>query len=121
MSIVYSLLVAQWLVCLDYSLQQQQREEMYSGKREKETIARLKQLKIIPLKEQAYLVSVDQFDKENISFPLDKSVALSRHLKIVLDDVPILDQHLLTFIEDKYPQRFDSIKKLLRKLGECLS
>ncbi|CAF1642134.1 unnamed protein product, partial [Adineta ricciae] len=49
--------IAQWLVCLDYSLQQQ-REQMrfnpdHDPKVEKETIEKIKQMKIIPIKQQS--------------------------------------------------------------------
>ncbi|CAF2658198.1 unnamed protein product [Rotaria sp. Silwood2] len=108
--------IAQWLVCLDYSLQQQ-REEMNYKERENDTITKLKQLKIIPLKDQSHLVSVDEFSKHTISFPPDKSTQFSKHLKLILDDIPILDEQLLNFIEDKYPRRVDSIKRLLLNLG----
>ncbi|CAF3697074.1 unnamed protein product [Rotaria sordida] len=108
--------IAQWIVCLDYSLQQQ-REEMNYKERENDTILKLKQLKIIPLKDQSHLVSIDEFDKHTISFPPDKSTPFSKHLKLVLDDIPTLDEQLLNFIEDKYPRRIDSIKRLLQNLG----
>jgi hypothetical protein len=90
----------------------------HDEKRERETITKLKQLKIIPLRQQPYLVSIDEFDELAIKLPLDKSTRYSKHLKLVLDDVPTLDEQLLDFIEDKYPQRVDSIRTLLRKLGE---
>ncbi|CAF1531360.1 unnamed protein product, partial [Adineta steineri] len=114
--------IAQWLVCLDYSLQQK-REQMHfdhehDEQEEKETIIKLKQMKILPLKQQSYLVSVNEFDKHAISFPLDKSVLFSKHLKLVLNDIPTLDEQLLNFIEDKYPRRYDSIKHLLQNLGK---
>lgn len=75
-------------------------------------------MKIIPLKQQSYLVSVDEFDTYAISFPLDKTIKFSKHLKTVLDDIPTLDEQLLTVIEDKHPRNFDSIKRLLQKLGK---
>ncbi|CAF4681057.1 unnamed protein product [Rotaria sp. Silwood1] len=108
--------IAQWLVCLDYSLQQQ-REEMNYKERENDTITKLKKLKIIPLKDHSRLVSVDEFDKHTISFPPNKSTPFSKHLKLVLDDIPTLDEQLLNFIEDKYPRRVDSIRRLLLNLG----
>jgi hypothetical protein len=90
----------------------------HDDKEEKETIAKLKQMKIIPIKQRACLVSVNEFDKYAISFPLDKAIRYSKHLKLVLDDVPTLDEQLLNFIEDKHPRRVDSIKRLLQKLGK---
>src|SRR5438105_1942202 len=90
----------------------------HNDKSEKETISKLKNMKIIPLKDQSRLVSVDEFDKNGISFPLNKSIAYSKHFRIVLDDIPTLDEQLLNIIDDKYPRRIDSIKKLLRKLGK---
>ncbi|CAF4156233.1 unnamed protein product, partial [Rotaria magnacalcarata] len=109
-------LVAQWLACLDYSLQEQ-REDMNYKERESETIAKLKKLKIIPLKDHSRLVSVDEFDKHAISFPLSKSNNFSKHLKLVLDDLPTVDEQLINFIEDKYPRRADSIQRLFQNLG----
>jgi predicted protein tyrosine phosphatase len=91
---------------------------MHNTTCEKDTITKLKQLKIIPLKQQTHLVSIDEFNKHAISFPLDKSIRFSKHLKLVLDDIPTLDEQLLHFIEDKYPRRFDSIKRLLQRLGK---
>ena len=111
------LLVAQWFVCLDYSLQQQ-REEMNYKERQNTTIAKLRSLKIIPLKEQPYLVSVNEFNKQTILFPFRNTARHSKHLKLVLDDIPTLDEELLNFIEEKYPQRMDYIKRLLRNLGQ---
>ena len=84
---------------------------------EKETIAKIKQMKIIPIKQQSRLASINEFEKYAITFPLDKSVKYSKHLKLVLEDIPTLDEHLLTFIEDKHPRQIDSIKQFLQKLG----
>ncbi|CAF3404047.1 unnamed protein product [Rotaria socialis] len=108
--------IAQWLACLDYSLQEQ-REEMNYKERESETIAKLKKLKIIPLKDHSRLVSVDEFDKHAISFPLSKSNKFAKHLKLVLDDLPTVDEQLINFIEDKYPRRAESIQRLFQNLG----
>jgi len=90
----------------------------HHDKEEKETISKLQHMKIIPLKGQSRLVSVNDFEKHGISFPLDKSTAFSKYFRIVLDDIPTLDEQLLNFIDDKYPRRIDSIRKLLRKLGK---
>jgi hypothetical protein len=90
----------------------------HDKKRETDTLTKLKQMKIIPLRQTSRLVSISEYDKYAITFPLDKSIAYTKHLKLVLDDVPILDEQLFNFIEDKYPRRVDSIKKLLQKLGE---
>ena len=91
---------------------------MHHATREKETIAKLKQLKMIPLKQQAYLVSVDEYEKHGISFPPPKSSQYSKHLKLVLEDLPTLDEQLLDYIEDKHPRQLESIKRLLQKLGK---
>ena len=110
-------LVARWLLCLDYSLEQE-RHEAHHLARERETIARLKKLKMIPLKHETHLVSMDEYEKQGISLPSVKSAQLSKHLKLVLDDLPTLDEQLLDFIEDKHPRQLDSIKRLLQKLGQ---
>jgi len=110
------LVVAEWLLCLDYSLRKS-REEAHHSEREKEIIAKLKQLKIIPLKQQTQFVSIDQFDKYSIAFPLDKKGKYSQHLRLVLDDRPTLDEQLFNYIEDKYPDQLEAIKRLLKKLG----
>ena len=116
-----NVLVAQWLVCLDYVLLNQ-RDPAHSGsmsehKRQEEIIAKLKQMKIIPLKQEQHLVSIAELDKGTVLFPLDKSNRYAKSLALVLNDVPLLDDQLLNFIEDNYPRRNDSIKKLLIKLG----
>ena len=90
---------------------------MSEHKRQEEIIAKLKQMKIIPLKQEQCLVSIAELDKGIILFPLDKSNRYSKSLALVLNDVPLLDDQLLNFIEDNYPRRTDSIKKLLMKLG----
>ena len=115
------MLVAQWLVCLDYVLLNQ-RDSAQSGamsehKRQEEIITKLKQMKIIPLKQEQCLVSIAEFEKGTILFPLNKSIPYSKSLALVLNDVPLLDDQLLNFIEDNYPRRTDSIKKLLIRLG----
>ncbi|UJR37109.1 hypothetical protein I4U23_029813 [Adineta vaga] len=113
--------IAQWLVCLDYSLEQQRKQIYFdhdhNEKNEEDTITKLKQMKILPIKQHSRLMSVNEFNKYSISFPLDKSIRFSKHLKLVLDDMPTLDEQLLNIIEDKYPRQLDSIKRLLRKLG----
>jgi hypothetical protein len=104
-------------VCLDYSLVEEQKE-MHHTIDKKETIKQLKKLKMIPLKHRSHLVSADEFEQLGISFPLEKSDRLSKYLKLILDDLPTLDEQLLDFIEDKHPRRIESIKRLLRELGK---
>lgn len=104
-------------MCLDYSLEQE-RHEAHHLAREKETITRLKKLKMIPLKHETHLVSVDEYEKQGISLPSAKSAQLSKHLKLVLDDLPTLDEQLLDAIEDKNPRQLESVKRLLQKLGK---
>lgn len=116
----FVILVAQWLLCLDYSLVQGRHDAHYFT-REKETINRLKQLKMIPLKHEAHLVSMDEYEKQGIMLPSAKSAQLSKHLKLVLDDLPTLDEQLLNFVEDKQARQLDSIKSLLKKLGKTFS
>ena len=82
----------------------------------------LKQMKIIPLKEQTRLVSIQEFHERAILFPLDKSTPYEKHLKLVLEDLPTLDERLIDYIEKKYPRRLESIKRLLKDLGKlCLN
>lgn len=81
------------------------------------TMAELKQLKIIPLRQQSRLVSLDEFENRAILFPPDKSIKFAKHLNIVFDDLPTIDDRLLDYIEDKYPRRLDSIKLFLTNLG----
>lgn len=88
-----------------------------SDQREQQTIDKLKRMKIIPTKQHSHLVSVNDFEGRAVVFPLDKSTAYSKHLRLVLEDVPMLDEQLLNIIEDKHPRRVDSIKQLLKKLG----
>lgn len=115
------LLVAQWFICLDYSLQQQ-REQLASAALQKkkmdETLAKLKKMKIIPLKSQAYFVSMEEYEKNTVLFPWEKSKKYSKDLKLILEDVPVIDSDLLAFIEEQHPRRLDSIRKLLQKLGK---
>ncbi|CAM4909922.1 unnamed protein product [Rotaria socialis] len=115
--------IAQWLLCIDYSLQQQRERPGFNNDQdddtEQTTIAELKQLKIIPLRQQSQLVSIDEFENRTILFPPDKTIKYAKHLKIVLDDLPTIDDRLLYYIEDKYPRRLDSIKALLTTLGLC--
>ncbi|CAF3529276.1 unnamed protein product, partial [Rotaria sp. Silwood2] len=51
-----------------------------------------------------------------IFFPFDKSIPYAKHLKIVLEDLPTIDERLLDYIEKKYPRRLESIKRLLKDL-----
>ncbi|CAF1666475.1 unnamed protein product, partial [Adineta ricciae] len=114
--------IAQWLVCIDYVLEQQQQEHEqsrggYSEKDESATINELKQLKIIPLRGQARLISMDEYNNEVILFPLPKINQYTKPFKIILDDISQLDERLLECIEAEFPRRYDSIVSLLRKLG----
>lgn len=81
------------------------------------TIDQLKQMKIIPLKDQIRLVSIEEFNQRTILFPLDKSSRFDKHLQIVLEDHPTIDERLIEYIEKKYPRRLESIKNLLKDLG----
>ncbi|CAF4228728.1 unnamed protein product, partial [Rotaria magnacalcarata] len=76
----------------------------------------LKKMKIIPLQHQSRLVSIEEFSQRTILFPLNKKTPYAKYLKIVLEDTPMIDERLLDFIENKYPRRFDSIKRLLKDL-----
>jgi hypothetical protein len=102
------------LVCIDYILQQQQESE----RAETTTIAELKQLKIIPLSGHSRLVSIDEYHEELILFPLSKTAQYKKPFKIILDDLPRLDERVLQYIEEKFPRRYESIESLLKKLGE---
>ena len=74
-------------------------------------------MKIIPLKQQTKLVSIEEMKERAILFPLDKSIAYEKYLKLVLEDLPTIDDKLLEYIEKKYPRRLESIKRLLQDLG----
>ncbi|CAF1649386.1 unnamed protein product, partial [Didymodactylos carnosus] len=50
------------------------------------SMAELKKMKIIPLRQQTRLVSVEEFDQRAILFPFDKTIRYEKHLKIVLED-----------------------------------
>ncbi|CAF0986825.1 unnamed protein product [Adineta steineri] len=108
--------VAQWFICLDYSLQEQHAFDRWQNKKD-DTFDRLKLLKIIPLQFSKHLVSLHEFQHDTIFFPLNKSTKYARHLRLILDDVPILDHRLIIYIEDHYSRRFQSCRKLLEKLG----
>ncbi|CAF3623985.1 unnamed protein product [Rotaria sp. Silwood1] len=114
-------LVAQWLLCIDYILQQQQESEQTRGSHnervETTSITELKQLKIIPLNGHSRLVSIDEYYEQVILFPLSKTAQYTKSFKIVLNDLPTLDERLLQYIEDKFPRRYESIVNLLKRLG----
>ncbi|CAF1121480.1 unnamed protein product [Rotaria sordida] len=116
--------IAQWLLCIDYILQQQQQQESEQSRGgqyervETTTITELKQLKIIPLSGHSRLVSMDEYNEEVILFPLSKKIQYKKPFKIVLEDLSRLDERLLEYIEDKFPRRYESIECLLKKLGE---
>ena len=107
---------------MDYSLQQQQREQPLSDnlqkKKMEETINKLKQMKIIPLKTHSHFVSIEEFEKNTILFPWEKSKKYNKDLKLILEDVPVIDEQFLNLIEEQHPRRLDSIRKLLQKLGK---
>ena len=115
-------LVAQWLLCIDYSLQQERERPGFNvdddNEWQKTTIEQLKQMKILLLKDQTRLVSIELFQPQTIFFPLDKSIIYPKHVRLVLEDLPTLDERLLDFIERKYPHRLESIKHLLKDLGK---
>ncbi|CAF1357013.1 unnamed protein product, partial [Didymodactylos carnosus] len=77
----------------------------------------LKEMKILPLQHQSHLVSINDYLTTPIFFPLEKSAKYSKHLKILLQDLPTLDEQLFTYIEQVHPQRLDNIKRLLKNLG----
>ena len=115
------ILVAQWLLCIDYTLQQQETEQSHGGQKERFTttaLAELKKLKIIPLSGQSRLVSIDEYHEEIILLPSPKTARYSKPFKIVLDDLPRLDERLLEYIEQVDPRRFESIECLFKKLGK---
>jgi hypothetical protein len=118
------ILVAQWFLCIDYSLQQEREQPGFNldenNSNEITTMDQLKQMKIIPLKDQSRLVSIEEFNQRAILFPLDKSTKFDKHLRIVLEDLPTIDERLLQYIENKYPRRLESIKSLLKDLGKLL-
>ncbi|CAF1112321.1 unnamed protein product [Rotaria sordida] len=113
--------IAQWLLCIDYILQQQQEgEQTYVGHNERvetTSITELKQLKIIPLNGHSRLVSIDEYYEQVILFPLSKTAQYKKPFKIVLNDLPTLDERLLQYIEDKFPRRYESIVNLLKRLA----
>jgi hypothetical protein len=115
-------LVAQWFLCIDYSLQQERDKPGFNIDNNEQdqmtTIDQLKQMKIIPLKQQSKLVSIEEMKERAILFPLDKSVPYKKHLKLVLEDLPTIDERLMEYIEKKYPRRLESIKHLLEDLGK---
>jgi hypothetical protein len=80
-------------------------------------ILKLKQMKFIPLETHPYLASINEFQENTIYLPMMKEEKYSKDLKIVLDDIPTIDKRLIQSIEERYPQRWDSIKQLLLKLG----
>ena len=85
---------------------------------EKTTIQQLKQMKIIPLKNQEQLVSIEQIQEGTILFPLEKTIQYQKYLRLVYDDLPTLDGSLIDLIEKKYPHRLESIKALLKEMGK---
>ncbi|CAF2878871.1 unnamed protein product [Rotaria sp. Silwood2] len=113
--------IAQWLLCIDLILQQQQEGEQTRGghneRVETTSITELKQLKIIPLNGHSRLVSIDEYYEQVILFPLSKTAQYKKPFKIVLNDLPTLDERLLQYIEDKFPRRYESIVNLLKRLG----
>jgi len=113
--------IAQWFLCIDYSLQQERERPGFNfddnEQTETTTMDQLKQMKIIPLKDQTRLVSIEEFNQRTILFPLDKSIKYEKHLKIILEDLPTIDERLIEYIEKKFPRRLESIKHLLRDLG----
>ncbi len=119
---LYYVLVAQWLLCIDYILQQQQENEQsrsdHNERIETTTISELKQLKIIPLSGHTRLISINEYNDGVILFPLSKTAQYNKPFKIILDDLPRLDERLLEYIEEKFPRRYQSIECLLKKLGK---
>ncbi|CAF3642825.1 unnamed protein product, partial [Rotaria sp. Silwood2] len=99
-------------------LQQQQEGEQTRGghneRVETTSITELKQLKIIPLNGHSRLVSIDEYYEQVILFPLSKTAQYKKPFKIVLNDLPTLDERLLQYIEDKFPRRYESIVNLLK-------
>ena len=114
-------LVAQWFLCIDYSLQQERDKPGFNldddDGSQVTSMTELRKMKIIPLRDQSRLVSIEEFDQRAILFPLDKKASYAKYLRIVLEDTPIIDERLLDFIENKYPRRFESVKRLLKDLG----
>ncbi|CAF2662196.1 unnamed protein product [Rotaria sp. Silwood2] len=111
----------QWFLCIDYSIQQQRENPEFNlsddGESEMTSMNELRRMKIIPLRDQARLVSIDEFDQRTILFPLDKKTPYAKYLRVVLEDTLMIDERLLNLIEEKYPRRFESIKRLLKELG----
>ncbi len=89
-NIICEFLVAQWFLCIDYSLQQEREKPGFTfddnNEKEETTIEHLKQLKIIPLHNQTQLVSIEQFKNWAILFPLDKSTPYANSNVLIFVD-----------------------------------
>lgn len=113
------------MLCIDSIIEQQQQENgqlrgsiTHSEGLEASKLRELKQLKIFPLSGHSHLVSIDEYKDQVILFPLPKTAQYKKPFKIILNDLPRLDERLLEYIEDKFPRRYDSIVCLLKNLGK---
>ncbi|CAF3365211.1 unnamed protein product [Rotaria sp. Silwood2] len=104
--------IAQWLLCLHYSLEQMK----YLNDIDDDTV-QLKELKMIPIENQAELVSTN----EMIIFFPDTKQAESTHIDQkftkLLNDLPTIKTELFHYIKQNYPDRLQEIKELMRKFG----
>ncbi|CAF4753864.1 unnamed protein product [Rotaria socialis] len=115
--------IAKWLLCINYIIEQQQQENgqlrdsgTHTEEIEASKLRELKQLKIFPLSGHSQLVSMDEYKDQVILFPLPKTAQYKKPFKIILNDLPRLDERLIEYIEDKFARRYDSIVCLLKKL-----
>ncbi|CAF4224734.1 unnamed protein product, partial [Rotaria sp. Silwood2] len=104
--------IAQWLICLNYSLEQMK----YLSYSDDDTI-QLKELKMIPIENQTELVSTNEM---TIFFPDTtqmNSTEIDRKLIKLLNDLPTVKIELFHYIEQNYIDRLQEIKELLKKFG----
>lgn len=105
--------IAQWLLCLNYSLEQMK----YSCDTDDDEI-QLKDLKMIPIESQNELVSTNEM---KIFFPDTKEKISNdgneQKLMKFLNDLPTVKIELFNYIEQNYADRLPDIKDLLKKCG----
>lgn len=105
--------IAQWLMCLNYSLEQMK----YIDSHDDDDTVQLKDLKMIPIENQAELVSTNEM---TIFFPdTTQNILAENDRKFVhlLNDLPTVKIELLNYLEQNHADRFEEIKDLLKKFG----
>ncbi|CAF1159124.1 unnamed protein product, partial [Didymodactylos carnosus] len=107
--------IAQWLLCIDYCLHNSEQHATINDDYRR-TCEKLRHLKILPIHKQLKLVSISEM---TIFFPVKDNILqkFSNHMRYLYEDLTILNNDLLLYVQKHYSFRYESFLQLLKELG----